>query len=183
MTKNILLISVSLMFLFTEGICGGEIATQETTNEGEGVEPIQKKLSFPREMIEKKPSESTKHRNNNEVTFDLDAPPKTRIELTPELGFGVRVELEYELEKNFNMETRVRDDVYIRKPELSFAFLYTPTEKFSTFLNVEFSRSIVNDKRMRTEKKRKKNDETNLDLTEFFFSYEIIDRLNLKVGR
>ena len=171
------------MFLFTEGICGGEIAPQETTNEGEGVEPIQKKLSFPREMTEKKPSESTKHRNNNEVTFDLDAPPKTRIELTPELGFGARVELEYELEKNFNMESRVRDDVIKKTPLLSFVFLYTPTKKFSTFLNIEFSRAIVNDKRMRTEKKRKKKDETNLDLTELFFSYEIIDRLNLKVGR
>lgn len=128
-------------------------------------------------------AESPKPKKKKDVAFDLGAPPKARIMLTPELGFGARIGLKYQLEKNFNMETRVRDDVIVKAPSLSFVFLYTPTEKFSTFLNIGFSRKIVNDKRMRTEKKRKKKDETDLDIEQVFFSYKILDGLNLKIGR
>ena len=128
-------------------------------------------------------SEPPRPKKKNNFAFDLGAPPKTRVMLTPELGFGTRVGLEYELEKNFNMETRVRDDIILKAPSLSFAFLYTPTEKFSTFLNMGFSRDIVNDKRMRKKRKRKKKDETDVDLKQIFFSYKILDGLNLKIGR
>ena len=178
MIKNVLLIFVSLILLLAEGICGGEIAPQETKTEDEMNVPVQKEFFSPGKMIEKKLFKSAKHRKNNEAAFDLGAPPKTRNRLTPELGFGARVELEYVMEKNFDLETRDRDDLYIKKPELSFVFLYTPTEKFSAFLNIEFSRSIVND-----EQEEKKKDETNVNLTEAFFSYEIMDGLTLKVGR
>jgi alginate production protein len=184
MARNILLIFFSLMFLFTERIWGEGITSLETIAEGEGVGSVQIELTSPREMIEAKSSKSHKiKKKHKDVAFDVDAPPKTRIELTPELSFGARIGLEYQLEKNFNMETRVRDDLYIKTPEMSFAFLYTPTEKFYTFLNVEFSRSIVNDERMRTEEKRKKKDETDMELKQVFFSYTIMDGLNLKVGR
>ncbi|MFQ5686711.1 MAG: alginate export family protein [Candidatus Scalindua sp.] len=183
MAKNILLIFSSLMFIFAEEIWGGEITPLETTTESEKVKPLQKAFPSPREAIKAKQPESRKPRQNSKAKFDSGAPPKTRNMLTPELGFGARIGLKYEMERNFNLDNGVRDNVYKKTPELSFVFLYMPSEKFSTFLNIQFSRKFVNDEHIRMKKKKKKKDETNLELKQFFLSYKIIDGLNLKVGR
>ena len=114
----------------------------------------------------------------NNVAFDLGAPPKTRIRLTPKLSFGARAELEYQLEKNFDLDPEDSDDLAIWDPSLSLAFSQTLTKKCMIFLNIDFSQKIVDDE------KNKKNNKTRLRLKQAFFLYkQVIDGLNLKIGR
>jgi hypothetical protein len=94
----------------------------------------------------------------NDAAFDLGAPPKTRNRLTPDLSFGGSIALEYELERNFDLNTKNPDDLVVWEPSLSMVFSYTPTDESTVFLNVESSRRIVDDE------KNRKNSETELEL-------------------
>lgn len=114
----------------------------------------------------------------NDAAFDLGAPPKTRNRLTPDLSFGGSIALEYELERNFDLNTKNPDDLVVWEPSLSMVFSYTPTDESTVFLNVESSRRIVDDE------KNRKNSETELELKQAFFLWkEMIDGLDLKIGR
>lgn len=116
--------------------------------------------------------------HENDAAFDLGAPPKTRIRLTPNLSFGARAELEYQLEKNFDLDPKNSDDLAIWEPSLSLAFSQSLTEKSTLFLNIEFCQKIVDDE------ENKKDNKTKLKLKQAFFSCkQVIDGLSLKIGR
>lgn len=68
--------------------------------------------------------------------FDPDAPPETRTKLAPFLTFGGQVELEPELEKNFDLDNSDDEDESKNNAELSLAFSFDPTEKFRAYLSV-----------------------------------------------
>lgn len=111
--------------------------------------------------------------------FDPGAPPETRIRLAPFLTFGARVELEYELEKNFDLKDARDDDVSTLEPRLSLAFSFDPNKHFQAFLNLELSKEFT----LEEEGKGKKRP-TKLVLSQAFISLkEVMDGLSLQIGR
>jgi len=111
----------------------------------------------------------------NDAAFDFSSPPKTRIQLTPDLSFGGRVELEYQLEKNFHLDAEDCNHTAVWKPSASMAFSYACTEKSTAFLNIELSQSI---------EENKEDNETMLELQQAFLSFtQIIDGLDMIIGR
>ncbi|MEN8132358.1 MAG: alginate export family protein [Pseudomonadota bacterium] len=112
------------------------------------------------------------------AAFDFDAPPQTRFRLTPDLNFGAKVELEGELEKNFDLDSDRADDLKILEPQLSLAFSYTPTETLQAYLNIKSSQRFVDDDR------DKKNNETRLEVNQAFLSFSgLFDGSMIKLGR
>lgn len=115
---------------------------------------------------------------NGGTTLDIDSPPKTRIQLTPTLSLGARAELEYTLERNFNLDRDNPEDLSVYQPILSLALSYTPAEYFTGFLNIEPSRTIVSDE------ENKRQDETRLEVKQAFIKFNTIFRdSSLKIGR
>jgi alginate production protein len=109
---------------------------------------------------------------------DLDAPPRTEIQILPDLGFGARAELEYELEKNFDFDSEDPDDLWVLEPKLSLALSYTPTKHVTVFTNIEPSWRFIDDD------EGEKENETRLELKQAFVSLnELFDRITVKLGR
>ena len=77
------------------------------------------------------------------LAFDIDAPPKTRNRLTPTLSYGAKLEVEFESERNFDLESGDPDDVSTLEPELEVAFSYDPIEHVQAFLNLELKREFA----------------------------------------
>jgi alginate production protein len=114
----------------------------------------------------------------NGAAFDFDAPPPTRVRLTPDLSFGAKVELKGELEKDFDLDSDRADDIKTLEPKLSLAFSYTPTDTLQAYLNIEPSRRIVDDDR------DKKDSETRLEVKQAFLSFPgLFDGSRVKLGR
>ena len=110
---------------------------------------------------------------------DPDAPPRTRITLAPLLTFGGKLELEYRLEQNFDLNDARDDDLSTLKPELSLAFSFDPTEDFKTYLNVKLSKQFPFEDERGTEDR-----DTKLELAQAFVSLrELVQGLSLQVGR
>lgn len=116
--------------------------------------------------------------DNNNSLFDSGAPPKTNISITSNLYFGSRFDLEFETEKNFNLDTNDAEDIAVLEPALPLAFFYTPSRNFSVFLNVEPSQTHVVDQ------DNKKKDKARLEVIQAYLSFKkVIGELDIKVGR
>jgi alginate production protein len=125
-----------------------------------------------------KPESGPASGGKNGAAFDFDAPPPTRFRLTPDLSFGAKVELEGELEKDFDLDADRADDIKILEPKLSLAFSYTPTEKLQAYLNIEPSRRFADDDR------DKKDSETRLEVKQAFLSFSgLLEGSRVKLGR
>lgn len=114
--------------------------------------------------------------------FDPGAPPKTRILLAPFLTFGGRLELEYQLEKNFDLDNSDDDELSTLEPELSLAFSFDPSRNVQAYLNVSLLREIaLTEGRERSERER----QVRLELKHAFVLFkDLFDgRLSLQVGR
>ena len=110
--------------------------------------------------------------------FDFGAPPATKFLLTPTLSFGVRASLEYQYEKDFNLESALPEDISIFQPSLSMAFSYNPSDYFSIFVNIDSSGQIVDDQ----ENKRKS--QAQLLLNQAFISFKPFkNSLRINAGR
>jgi alginate production protein len=111
--------------------------------------------------------------------FDPEAPPKTRFRLAPFLTFGAEVELEFEFEKNFDLDDAEDDDLAILTPELSLAFSFDPSKYFQAFVNFELLKDLALVE-PETEERR-----VILRLTHAYLSFkELADgRLSLQLGR
>jgi alginate production protein len=75
--------------------------------------------------------------------FDPDAAPETRYRLAPFLTFGAELELDFEFLRNFDLNTRRKDDASLLTPELSVALSFDPLPAFQAFLSVALSREFV----------------------------------------
>ena len=110
--------------------------------------------------------------------FDFDAPPRTEIQLLPDLTFGAKAKLEVKREANFDLDPEDADDLTIVQPELSLAFSYDPTDRLQLYLNIEPAYRHVDDE------ENKKQSETKLSLKEAFLSLsDILYGSTLKLGR
>jgi alginate production protein len=111
--------------------------------------------------------------------FDPEAPPETRFRLAPFLTFGAEVELEFEFEKNFDLDDAEDDDLAILTPELSLAFSFDPSKYFRAFVNFELLKDLALVE-PETEERR-----VILRLTQAYLSFkELADgRLSLQLGR
>ena len=161
----------------TEGIYGGEITPPGTMAEGERVGPVKTELLFPGKKAKSGLSGPSKSKPGDKAEFDFDSPPETGIILTPELSFGVSVELEYKLEKDRDLETRDRDDTDFLESVLDLALTYTPTERIRAFVNIGTSWLNIEDER------HDEDSEIKLALEQAFVSYNMLKGLNLKIGR
>lgn len=120
----------------------------------------------------------TNKNNNGNSLIDSGSPPKTINALSSNLDFGTRFELEFETEKNFNLDKIDAEDISFLNSALSFALKYTPARNVSMFLNIEPSQVLVVDQR------NKKKDESSLDLNQAYLSFKkLIADLDIKVGR
>lgn len=110
--------------------------------------------------------------------FDFDAPPRTEIQLLPDLTFGAKIKLEATQENDFDLDSEDDDDLTIVQPELSLAFSYDPTENLQLYLNVEPSYRYVDDD------ENKKDSEAKFSLKEAFLALDdILYGSTLKLGR
>jgi alginate production protein len=116
--------------------------------------------------------------NNNGVGFDFDAPPPTRFELTPDLRFGAKLEIEGALKKNFDLRDARADELKTLEPMLSLAFSYEPSETVQAYLNIEPSYRFADDERNR------KKDEERLEIKQAFLSLQdVFSDTTIKLGR
>ncbi|MEN8207500.1 MAG: alginate export family protein [Pseudomonadota bacterium] len=110
--------------------------------------------------------------------FDFDAPPRTEIQLLPNLTFGAKVKFKAVHENNFDLDFGDPDDLTFVEPELSLAFSYDPTDRLQLYLNIEPAYLHVDDE------ENKKDSETRLSLNEAFVSLDdILYGSTLKLGR
>lgn len=111
--------------------------------------------------------------------FDPDAPPETKIKLAPFFTFGGNVALNYELEKNFDLDGSQDRDVSIFEPGLSLAFSFDPSKRFQMFLNAELTGELE-----LTEEEGDKR-EARLELKEAFllFKNQVDGRFFFQIGR
>lgn len=125
-----------------------------------------------------KPGSGSPSRDTSNGAFDFDAPPPTRFRLTPDLSFGAKVELEGELEKDFDLDSDRADDLKTLQPKLSLAVSYRPTDSLQAYLNIEPSRRFVDDDR------NKKDSETRLEVKQAFLAFSgPFDGSRVKLGR
>jgi alginate production protein len=112
------------------------------------------------------------------AAFDFGKPPKTRIQLLPNLNFGVRTKFEYQSEIDFDLDELTPDNLHIFQPSLSLAFSYTPTEYLKFFVNIEPSFEIFDDE------ENKKQNQEKVNLKQAFVSLtNIVEGTKLKIGR
>lgn len=123
-------------------------------------------------------AERAKTRQEPKSTFDFDAPPDTNIPLMPGLSFGAQMELEFNVEDNFDLDRRSPDSLYLLEPSIEVALSYIPSEKIRFFLDMELSHELVNDEAGEA------RDRTLLELVEAYVSLNrLIRGLDLRVGR
>jgi alginate production protein len=114
-----------------------------------------------------------------EGRIERDRPARTINPLTPFLFYGGKVESEFDLEKNFNLDNDDDDDLATLEPQLSIALSYVPSPRALAFANFELSRKfdIVDDVGNRDR-------ETKLEVTRaYVILREIIEGLSLQLGR
>ena len=134
--------------------------------------------SFPESINSDQDSRKKDPEKNNDQAFDFGAPPATKTFITPTLSFGGRAGLEYVYEKDFNLESRLPEDLSIFQPSLSLAFSYNPSDYFSIFVNVESSGQIIDDQENKRESKAQ------LLLNQAFVSYSPFkNSLRINAGR
>lgn len=111
--------------------------------------------------------------------FDPEAPPRTRIRLSPSLTFGGKVEIEYTLERNFDLRKERNDRRSVASPELSTAFSFDPSRNFQAFLNMELSHTLA------WEAMEGREGETRLRLRQTFLRWRRLanNRLSVQIGR
>ena len=111
--------------------------------------------------------------------FDPDAPPETRIKVAPYLTFGAQVEVEYELERNIDLDGERDEDLSAIAPELSVAFSFDPNRYFQAFLTAKLSGEFM------FEDGDKVDDKTSLEfeLAYLLFKHLLYDHLSFQVGR
>lgn len=124
--------------------------------------------------------ESEKGNNDDqEVEFDIDAPPQTRNRLTPTLTWGGDVELKFEQEANFDLDDSEEDDVTVLKPDFDLALTYKPKETVEAFLNVSLNRQFA-----LQEEGSDRDRDAKLNLKQFNVTFrEVVDGLSFKLGR
>ncbi len=69
--------------------------------------------------------------------FDPDDPPETRIPLAPHLTFGSTAGIQYERERNLDLDSAQADRVSSTQVDLSLAFSFDPHPRFQAFLDAE----------------------------------------------
>jgi alginate production protein len=116
-----------------------------------------------------------------ERAFNLDAPPETRIRLTPALGFGAELELKYESIRNRDLDDSQDDRVSVLEPLVSLALSYDPARWFSAYVNVEVAREFLLDEPAGSTQDRK----LEVDLKEAFLWFKDIwlDAWSVQIGR
>jgi alginate production protein len=123
-------------------------------------------------------ADSDPYRREALPAVDFDAPPRTDIELLPDLRFGARLELEYDREQNFDLDGGDPDDLSVWEPTLSTAFLYTPIERLAFFTDLELSHTVVDDD------EDERDDETSLSVKQLWLSLDgMLGDGTLKLGR
>ena len=117
--------------------------------------------------------------SNSQEVFDPDAPPETRIKVAPYLTFGAQVEVEYELERNIDLDGERDEDLSAIAPELSVAFSFDPNRYFQAFLTAKLSGEFM------FEDGDKVDDKTSLEfeLAYLLFKHLLYDHLSFQVGR
>ena len=67
--------------------------------------------------------------------FDSDDPPEATIEIAPNLFLGGQLSLEFEHERNYDLNAIDADDFSFLSPDLSLSLLATPSKKIEIFLS------------------------------------------------
>ncbi len=116
---------------------------------------------------------------SSKLEFDPDDPPETTIRLAPYLTFGGQIEIEFDLERNFDLDGEDDEDEYLVEPALGLAFSFDPTEKFQAFLAFTVFWEFL------FENSDKTDDMIGLEIEQAYFLFrDIFDsRFSFQVGR
>lgn len=111
--------------------------------------------------------------------FDRDAPPETKNQLTPSLFWGGRLELEYNVARNFDLNGNRDDRTILLVPDLRLALSYQPTRDFQAFISAELLRQFALDE------PRSRNRDWSLEVKQAYLLFRNVvqDRLDVGLGR
>ncbi len=117
--------------------------------------------------------------SKNGNKYDIDAPPKTRNQLTRSLYYGGAVEVKTEYEGNYNLDNDDDADIWKIEPQLKLAFTYKPTQKIHGYIDFNLKR-----KSTLIDRQNNENTKTSLTIKRAYVRFdEILDDLSLKLGR
>lgn len=130
------------------------------------------------QVISQVAQQATK-KSGDTTSFDFSAPPKTKILLAPGLTFGADVEVDFESERNFDLDSDEDDGLSTVEPALDLAFSYDPTDWFRVFAEVELSHDVA----IEAPAKRRER-EPALKIKKAYVTLQnILDGVTLQLGR
>lgn len=111
--------------------------------------------------------------------FDPDAPPETRIHLTPHLTTGGQLEVEYVRQQNLVLEGDQGQDVATMEPAFTLAFSYDPTRHFEGYVAAKISKTVTYGNR------DNENDQTSFEFEEAYLLFKNVmdERVSFQFGR
>jgi alginate production protein len=110
---------------------------------------------------------------------DMDLPPKARNALTDTLSYGGDVEVEINVEKDFDLDNGTADDLSFFTPQLELSFSFRPVRDVETFLNFALERDFV----MREDAERRGR-QTELNVKQLWLGWsDILPGFSMRVGR
>jgi len=111
--------------------------------------------------------------------FDPDAPPETRIKLTPYLSTGGQLETEYVRQQNLVLEGDQGQDVATMEPAFTLAFSFDPSRHFEGYIAAKLSKTVTYGNR------DNENDQVSLEFEEAYVLLRNLmnERTSLQIGR
>lgn len=127
-----------------------------------------------------KKTSSIPENKQKEEEYDPDAPPSTPTQIAPYIYFGGYLELDYEDERNFDLDSSEADDLIIIEPVFSIATTIRPDESFEAFFNLRYSKEAELEEE--GENDRYRPHRLRISQTNLLFK-EIFEKTSLKIGR
>jgi len=126
-------------------------------------------------MISKSPEE--KH---EEIEVDFDVPPSTPTQIAPNIFVGGRIELKYEDEQNFDLDSSEADTLSLLEPVAYLASTIKFDEKFEAYFNLRYSKEIEFEEEGRNDLSRPER--LRVSQAHLYFR-DIFRKTDLKIGR
>jgi alginate production protein len=118
-------------------------------------------------------------RFESDTDADLDAPAKPTIPITDLLTLGADVTLDFESERDFDLDGDVDDDRTTLQPELNVTLSFDPDEQVQVFVESELSKNYSLDT-----PKGEGDEDLVLEIQQAFLYFsDIYDVLSLQLGR
>jgi alginate production protein len=135
---------------------------------------------FANEGVQPKEKQTPSSEKSGEEVADIDAPPSTPTRIAPNVFFGGRIEFEYEVEYNYDLDDEQRDKLELGEPIVSLATAIVPNQNIMAFVNLRFSDEFE----FEAEGRNKRNRPPKLKVSQAYISLNnALEDARLTLGR